>query len=423
MGVFLEWFWFPAIFLIAFTGTVVATPLARRLAWRVNAIDYPDGRRVNTKPIPRLGGAAVFFGLVLPLGVIVVINLIDPDLLHIRGLNKDINYYGVGAAMVIMFAVGLFDDIYQIKPLVKFLGQIAAAIVACASGVLFSHFLNPFGPGTIDIGWLSGPVTVFYLVAFANIINLIDGLDGLASGIVAICAAAMFFLSFTRGGMDAAIVAAALVGVCLGFLIFNFYPAKVFLGDSGALVLGFSLGLVSLFGVVRATALVSLLIPVVIAGIPVIDTFTTIVRRLRSGKSVFKPDNEHIHHRIIKLGFSQRRTVLIIYGISIVLSILAILIAQDHSPMRLVCIIVLIIIVALFIWRLGLTGTVLTHHYEKRTVHKDGASHDDGPTAKGEGALQGGGTPRDGSSPQDGEVSTDSGPPPDLPQDDDSLSR
>ncbi|MDR1089102.1 MAG: undecaprenyl/decaprenyl-phosphate alpha-N-acetylglucosaminyl 1-phosphate transferase [Coriobacteriales bacterium] len=365
----MEWFWFAAVGLIALVGTVAATPLVMRLAWRVGAIDYPDGRRINTRPIPRLGGVAVFIGLSLALGFVVVVNGLYPDLLDIRGLNRDINYYGVGVALFVMFAIGLIDDLYQIKPIIKFLGQCVAAIIACASGVLFSHFLNPLGSGVIDIGIVAYPFTVFYLVAFANIINLIDGLDGLASGLVAICAAALFFLSFSRGGMDAAIVAIALIGACVGFLFFNFYPARVFLGDSGALLLGFSLGLVSLFGVVRATALVSLLIPVVIAGIPVIDTFTSIVRRLRSGQSVFSADKEHAHHRFINLGFSQRTTVLIIYGLSIVLALLAILIVQDQSPLRIVYILIVIVVVALFIWRLGLMSTVLAHHYEKRKSH------------------------------------------------------
>ena len=365
----MEWYWLLAVFLIALIGSVIATPLAMKLAWRVDAIDYPDGRRINTRPTPRLGGVAIFAGLVLALGFIVIVNMVEPDLINIRGLNRNINYFGVGFALLIIFITGLCDDIFQIKPLLKFCGQIVAAIIACLSGVLFSHFLNPFAAGVVDIGWLAYPVTVFYLVAFANIINLIDGLDGLASGVVAICAAALLFLSFVRGGMDAAIVAMALVGVCGGFLFFNFYPAKIFLGDSGSLVLGFGLGLVSLFGVVRATALISLLIPVVIAGVPVIDTFAAIVRRLRSGQPVFKADKEHVHHRFINLGLSQRTTVLVIYGFSIVLAVLAVLIAQDQSALRIVYGIILVVIVALFIWRLGLMSTVLTHHYEKRKIH------------------------------------------------------
>ena len=374
---FLEWYWFCAIVLIALIGTVACVPLSIRLAERLDAIDYPDGRRVNTKPTPRLGGVAVFLGLAAALGFVVVVNWLFPDLLDIRGLNKEINYLGVGVALFVMFITGFFDDIFQIRPFVKLLGQITAAIIACASGVLFSHFLNPFGPGVLDIGWAAYPFTIFYLVAFANIINLIDGLDGLASGVVAICATALCVLSFSRGGSDAAIVATALVGVCVGFLFFNFYPAKVFLGDSGALVLGFGLGLVSLFGVVRATALVSLLIPVVIAGIPVIDTFTSIIRRARSGKPITGADKDHVHHRFINLGFSQRTTVLIIYGLSIILSILAILIAQSHSPQRIVYIIILIVIVAFFIWRLGLFSSVLTHHYERRKTQNDDRSKDE----------------------------------------------
>ena len=366
----MDWYWLVLVVLIALIGTIAATPLSVKLAKRVDAIDYPDGRRVNTKPIPRLGGVAVFVGLVLSLGFIVIVNWISPDTLDIRGFNRDINYLGVGLAIFVMFLIGLLDDLFQIKAHLKFLGQIAAAIIACVSGVLFSHFLNPFGSGIINIGIFAYPVTVFYLVAFANIINLIDGLDGLASGIVAICAAALFILSFSRDSMDAALVALAILGTCGGFLFFNFYPAKVFLGDSGSLILGFSLGLVSLFGVVRATALISLLIPVVIAGIPVIDTFTSIVRRLRLGKSIFSADKAHVHHRFINFGYSQRTTVLIIYGLSIVLAVLAILIAQDQSYMRIVYVVVLIIVVALFIWRLGLLSSVLTHHYERRQNSK-----------------------------------------------------
>lgn len=342
-----------------------------KLAWRVDAIDYPDGRRVNKKPTPRLGGVAVFVGLVLAIGFIVVLKMVSPGTLLVMGLNRGINYLGVAIAVVVMFATGLLDDIYQIRPLLKLLGQIVAAVIACFSGVLFSHFLNPFGYGVIEIGLFAYPVTVFYLVAFANIINLIDGLDGLASGVVAICASALFFISFSRGSIDAAIFAAALAGVCIGFLFFNFHPAKTFLGDSGALLLGFGLGLVSLFGVVRASALISLLIPVVIAGVPVIDTFAAIVRRLRSGQPVFSADKQHMHHRFINLGYSQRTTVLIIYGLSAILSILAILIAQDQSPRRIVYLIVLLVLVALVIWRLGLMSSVLTHHYESRQAHSD----------------------------------------------------
>lgn len=365
----MEWFWFAATLCIALLGTVAFTPLCIKLAWRVDAVDYPDGRRVNTRPTPRLGGVAVFLGLVLAVGFIVVVNWIDPNLIHIRGLNTNINYFGVGLAAVIVFGIGLLDDIFQLKAWIKFLVQIAASIIVCMSGVLFSHFVNPFGPGFIELGILAYPVTVFYLVAFANIINLIDGLDGLASGVVAISAAALFFLSFSRGGMDAALVSMAIIGACVGFLFYNFYPAKVFLGDSGALLLGFGLGLVSLFGVVRTSALISLLIPVVIAGVPVIDTFTSIIRRLRQGKPVFSADKQHIHHQFINLGFSQRTTVLIIYGVSAVLSVLGILIAQDHSPMRIVYLVILIVVVALFIWRLGLMSSVLTHHYEHRKHH------------------------------------------------------
>ena len=367
-GLHLSSLWYLLVFALAVVVTMVVTPFVIKLANRFSIIDYPDGRRINEKPTPRPGGIALFLGILVPLLVFMVFNVSGDSGVR-YSLTSNINYLGVILSATVVFAIGLIDDIRTIRVRYKLIGQIVAAIIACFSGVLLSQIDNPFSSSFINLGLFAYPITIFYLVAFANIINLIDGLDGLASGISAICAVALFVLSFSRGSMDAALVALAIAGVCGGFLIFNFYPAKVFLGDSGALVLGFCLGLVSLFGVVRATALISLLIPVVIAGVPVIDTFTSIVRRVRSGKPVFSADKAHVHHRFINLGYSQRTTVLIIYGLSIVLAVLAILIAQDQSPLRIVYVVILIVLVAVFVWRLGLLSSILTHHYERRQSH------------------------------------------------------
>jgi UDP-GlcNAc:undecaprenyl-phosphate GlcNAc-1-phosphate transferase len=292
----------------------------------------------------------------------------DPEFAY--SIMPGINYWGVLLAVLVMFATGLIDDFVDLKPALKFLGQIIAAGIACLSGVLFSHIIVPGLEVDMSLGWVAYPLTIFYLVAFANIINLIDGIDGLAAGISGISAAALAFSALNKGGYDAAFLSIALLGACLGFLRYNFNPAKIFMGDSGALSLGFLLGIASLFGVVRTPALVTLLIPVIIAGIAVLDTFTSIIRRLRTGQSIAQADGGHIHHRFIALGYSQRTTVLIMYLISILLAICGVLIATHDGLVRYVVIAVLAIIIVFLIWRLGLTKSILSHYYFKRPSHE-----------------------------------------------------
>jgi UDP-GlcNAc:undecaprenyl-phosphate GlcNAc-1-phosphate transferase len=362
----LAWYWYLLFFAVAALGTAITVPFAIQLAKRFDVIDYPDGRRVNTKPVPRLGGIALFVGILLAIIVFVVLNQTLSGSLSMRGFSRHINYPGVLIALFVIFAVGVLDDFFEIKALYKFVGQIVAACIAAASGLLISHITNPLGGEMIQLGIVAYPVTVFYLVAFANIINLIDGLDGLASGITAISAASLFAISLESFGVDAALLAIILIGACVAFLFFNFYPAKIFMGDSGSLVLGFALGLVSLFGVMRTPAVIALLIPVVIAGIPVIDTLAAIIRRIRAGKSIAAPDAEHMHHRFIDLGFSQRITVFIMYGLSAILAFFAFIVTEIEGPIRFLVLILLALLIIFLVWRLGLMQSVLSHHYNKR---------------------------------------------------------
>jgi UDP-GlcNAc:undecaprenyl-phosphate GlcNAc-1-phosphate transferase len=364
--VHLNWYWHLLVFALALVSTLLITPLSIWIARRFDIIDYPDERRVNTLPTPRLGGIAIFCGISLSLGLFFLLGHIFSDVFTLRGITRGVNYLGVAASLTVIFVVGLLDDFFGLSASVKFVGQILAAIIATASGVLLERLINPIGGGIIDLGLFAYPITVFYLVAFANIINLIDGLDGLAAGIVAISAGALFVLTLSKNGYDAAIMSMALVGACLGFLWFNFHPARIFMGDSGALLLGFALGVISLFGVLRTPALTSLLVPVVVAGIPVIDTFTSIIRRLRTKTSIAQADVQHIHHRFINLGFGQRTTVLIMYCLSALLALCAVLLANYAGVIRITVFIILCVGVILFVWRLGLLETVLTHHYNRR---------------------------------------------------------
>ena len=360
----IEWL---VLFAVAAVVTMLLVPVAKALATKCNAIDYPSARRVNKKPIPRMGGVAMLGGLVAALVVVLVgMEFFGWDNPFVPHSSLDVNYIGVGISVLVMFAVGLVDDIVSLNPKVKFLGQVVAACIAVASGLLLSSMRSPVGDGTIYFGWFSYPLTVFYLVAFANVINLIDGLDGLAAGITAISGFTIFLLSVMTGRPDAAVMAIALVGACVGFLRFNFYPASIFMGDSGSLLLGYSLGVVSLFAVARASAFVSLLVPLLAAGVPILDTAFAIVRRLRAHKPIDEPDKEHIHHRLMESGFSQRTTVLIMWAWTALLSICGILITALDGIARVIAIVVIVIITIIFVYKLHLLQPVLIHHYHPR---------------------------------------------------------
>ncbi|MDR2492569.1 MAG: undecaprenyl/decaprenyl-phosphate alpha-N-acetylglucosaminyl 1-phosphate transferase [Coriobacteriales bacterium] len=362
----MDWFWFLSIALVAAALTYVLVPASMWVARRFNVIDYPDGRRVNTSPIPRLGGIALFFGV---MGSVLAFSLADSlvgDQALLSDLSRNINYPGVLVAMTVIFGLGLLDDFIDLSALVKLVGQTAGACVAVFSGVLISRVGSPFFNFSFDLGMLAYPVTIFYLVAFANIFNLIDGLDGLAAGIVTISSFALLMLSLERSGYDAVVLSLALIGSCLAFLRFNFHPARVFMGDSGALFIGFTFGIISLLGAVRSSALISILVPVAIAGIPAIDTTAAIVRRVIKRQPIFVSDMEHVHHRLINIGFNQRATVLIIYSITALFALCAYLIVQVTGVQRILLSLFLITIAILLVWILGLPHSVLRHFYNRR---------------------------------------------------------
>lgn len=357
--------------LAAFVTTYLCVPLAKRLAIRLDAVDYPSKRRINKVPIPRLGGVAIFAGIVIAFTVQILGTwfLGWPPVL-VPHPSMDINYPMLGVSILLMFLTGAIDDVMQLSPKAKLAGQVVAAICAVASGVAIHTIVSPLGNGYLQLGWLAYPITAFYLVAFANIINLIDGLDGLASGVSAISAIAMFSFAVLAGRVDAAALAIAIAGACLAFLRFNFHPASIFMGDSGALTLGFALGLVSLLSVSRTAALTSLAIPLIVAGVPIIDTFSAIIRRLRGHTGIGQADKGHIHHRLIEEGYDQRQAVLLIYAWSILLSLGAAAINQVEIEARIVIFVFLLACSAAFSMRLHLFEPVLRHHYNPKT-HKD----------------------------------------------------
>ena len=370
----MNWFECFALFLVALLATVVLVPLAKWLAVKTDAIDYPSARRVNKRPVPRMGGVAMLGGLLVALAAVQLgVHFLGWKSPFVPHPSHEVNYLGVGAGVLFMFAVGVVDDIKGLRPKVKLAGQIVAACITASSGLLLSSVHNPFGAGFVDFGWFAYPLTVFYLVAFANVINLIDGLDGLAAGITAISSLTIFVFSVLTNRPDAAFMSLALAGVCVGFLQYNFYPASIFMGDSGSLLLGFSLGVVSLFAVARSALFVSLLVPLLAAGVPIIDTAVAIIRRLRAHEPIDQADRGHIHHRLMQAGFSQRATVLIMWGWTAALSACAVLITELHGTWRIVVFLVVAVLTAIGIIKLRLLQPVLLHHYNPRRRGKQGA--------------------------------------------------
>lgn len=363
----MDWLEYGVLFAVAAVVTIALAPLARKLAIKLDAIDYPSARRVNMLPIPRMGGVAIFGGILAALAVagfgVYVFGWVDP-FIDYNGI--EVNYWGVLLGTVLIFLVGAVDDVVDLNPKAKMLGQIVAACVVAGSGLLFSSIHNPFGEGYIEFGWVAYPLTVFYLVAFANVINLIDGLDGLAAGITGISAITILLFAVLTGRFDAALFSVILVGVCAGFLKSNFFPASIFMGDSGALLLGFSLGVISLFAVARSALFVSLLVPILAAGVPILDTFFAIVRRKREHRPIDEADKGHIHHRLMRAGFSQRATVLIMWAWTALLAACGVIITWADNLVRIPIFLIACAVTAYAIVKLRLLGDALSHHFNPR---------------------------------------------------------
>ena len=317
---------------------MAATPGVRKLALRIGAMDMPgESRRVHTTPIPRMGGVAIFLGFlagVLPFSVLS---------LPVRGI-----LWG----SLIIVALGAADDVHSLKPWVKLLGQCAAALVAIACGVRIHILTNPriFGE-VIPLGILSIPVTLVWIVGITNALNLIDGLDGLAAGVAGIGCASMLGVSlFLPGATDVSVVLGSLGGASLGFLPFNRNPAKVFMGDSGALLLGFVLSTASVLGLFKMYTVVTFAVPLLVLALPLSDTVFAIVRRLYHGEDVMKADRGHIHHRLLALGLNQKQAVAVLYAVSLIFGSAAVLLAANAAARFWLLLAAAAAVVILWLW-------------------------------------------------------------------------
>jgi UDP-GlcNAc:undecaprenyl-phosphate GlcNAc-1-phosphate transferase len=297
---------------------LLVTPLIRPLALRIGGMDRPNHRTIHHAPTPRLGGVAIFASLVM---ATLALYVASPEL---RGVlvGAPVKSLAFFAGLTVVFALGVFDDLRGLDAWKKFPVQILAATIVYVAGFRADAVGVPWG-GVVTLGVLSYPVTVIWIVGLTNAINLIDGLDGLAAGISAIASATICVIALHLGNWPVAVVTAVLAGVLIGFLRYNFHPAKLFMGDSGSLVLGFFLATVALQGVQKGSTAVVLLVPIVVMAVPIADTLTAIVRRLMNGLGPFTADREHFHHRLIWKGLNQTRAVLCLYAVSAVCGLAA----------------------------------------------------------------------------------------------------
>lgn len=329
----------------ALVMSFAATPIIKIFAQKVGAMDVPDGaRRIHDHPIPRMGGLAIFLGFIL---ATVLFGYITRPV------------QGILLGAVLIVAVGAIDDVVSLVWWVKLLAQIAAAIIAVLHGVVIENLMNPIvfdNNVVLHLGFLSVPITVVWIVAITNSVNLIDGLDGLAAGVSTIAGVTMLVIALLVADPTVAVLLAALVGACIGFLPYNLNPAKIFMGDTGALLLGYVLSTASILGLFKFYAVVSFAVPFLVLAVPLFDTVFAFFRRLLTGKNPMKPDRGHFHHRLLDMGLNQKQAVAILYTISAMLGLAAVVITTsgELKALMLIAAFIAAIVIAGFLMKSSL---------------------------------------------------------------------
>ncbi len=299
---------------VALLTSFLSVPFVKNIAIKAGAIDYPkDGRRMHRVPIPRMGGISIFYGFII-------------STLCFANLNKQM--WGIIIGSILIVALGVIDDIKALNAKPKFLIQIIAAIIPVAMGTKISFISLPLLGNSSDIVFhdiLSYLVSIMWIVGVTNAVNLIDGLDGLAAGVSTIASASIFFIALINGNAFVTTISVILIGACLGFLPYNLNPAKIFMGDTGSTFLGYIMAVMSIQGMFKSYTLIAFIVPVLILGLPIFDTSMAIIRRLIHHRPIMEADRGHLHHRLIDMGFNQKQTVAILYTISAILGLSAII--------------------------------------------------------------------------------------------------
>jgi UDP-GlcNAc:undecaprenyl-phosphate GlcNAc-1-phosphate transferase len=333
------------LFFSAAVLALILTPLAIAISLKHRIFDRPGLRKVHLKEIPCLGGAAIVLSFLV---VAWLARFLWTD--FFGGLDRRLLSITLGG--VVIFGIGLYDDLKDASVGVRFMAQFVAAGVLIWGGFLITFLPNPFG-GRLELGLLSYPFTALWIVFLVNALNFIDGLDGLASGLGIIVAAAILYVAESHGEPLIALLAAGMLGSLLGFLPFNFHPARIFMGDSGATFIGFLFAAMTTIGTMKSVAAISLLIPIAALGVPILDTVIAIVRRTWRGQKFYHADKEHVHHLLLSLGFSHQGAVVFLYGVTFFLSILSILLSSADRRLISILVLMFMLLMAIFIrkWR------------------------------------------------------------------------
>lgn len=356
--------------IVAVVVSFLASPIVKTFAYKVGAVDVPkDNRRMHHVPIPRLGGLAIFLGFIV-------------SILLFADMTDQFRSILLGAVIIVV--LGVVDDITPLPAKFKFVVQIVAALIPAMNGVLIHVLSNPnlFSENPYwDMGPLSIPVTVLWIVAITNAVNLIDGLDGLAIGVSAISATTVLVISLLVSEVQVAVVMAALVGACVGFMPYNINPAKMFMGDTGATFLGYILACMSVEGLFKSWAIISFAVPFLILGLPIFDTAFAFIRRIAHGQSPMQADRSHIHHRLIDMGLNQKQAVATLYVISAILGLSAVVLTTS-GELRAMMFFVSLCVVAVVAARVVFPKEVREELHEEMEELKEHGRHvEDAPEA------------------------------------------
>lgn len=354
------------IIFITFIISLVATPLVIKFAIKFGLVDIPkDARRVHSKPMPRVGGLAIIISVVLGLAIyyFMTLNATPIAQLSLKG-SKQFFGYIIGAFFIAL--MGIIDDAINLRARHKFIFQLLAGIAVYVLGIRIEVVDLPFF-NIVSLDILSFPVTMFWIIGLTCAVNLIDGLDGLAAGISAIASIALLTIfAFTSASLEAIIITSVLVGALIGFIPYNFNPAKTFMGDVGSNFLGFTLAVVSILGFAKGYTVVAILVPILALGVPIFDTLFAMVRRFVAGRPLLQPDGGHIHHRLLRRGLNQKQAVYILYTITSVLCIIAVLLVSEGAYK----LTILIIATIMFIF-LGILNTIRMKNTKKLSEAQD----------------------------------------------------
>ena len=334
-----------AILIFSAMATFLATPLVRRLAFRLGAVDLPSLRKIHREPMPRFGGLAVFFGFCSPwAGFYVLDNRITAAFQDYERL-----FLALIVGAMAMLVLGMWDDLKGLSPMKKLMWQKAVAAGLYFSGYQVTALSNPFG-APLELGWLSLPVSILWIVGITNAINLLDGIDGLAAGVTACIALSLGLIHILTGDIIVALLTLCLAGACLGFLPFNFAPARIFLGDCGSLFIGIVLACVSMFSLFKGTTAVLVVVPLILFGLPLVDTTSVVLGRLWRGQPLFQGDKMHLHHRLLKLGLTQQQAAFFLYVVTTLLGSAAVWVSVEQTPHSLILVAGLILVLAGLAW-------------------------------------------------------------------------